>query len=313
MTCGSRRQQCHATTLPVLRQLIELLVGKRALELDVPREQRSRRSHERIARVVADSGERAEANELSGAVLIRSGTTDCRKVRIRRRQTHLRPAFDGRSVDAGVPGHILFVRPAVVEQVELDELDPLVFQIDERAVDAAQVLGRPERLRSSVGCAPVVRPVHPRHLTERDSSIAASTLRGVRLDFSQKTFAARIGNGPRSSDTVLPQLARSGVCSPSQEHDASGRATHNDSNAVERHPPAFPRNCGSGAPLAVSAGEGATTIGEACDHRRQQPVRGRGYRNAPGSCGQDVRCAQFPVRLLTRHRGHVFTLVTPSS
>ena len=192
-----RRHQRQAAALAILRELIEAAVRERARELHVATEQSPGRSHQRVARVVADAGELAVANELAGAVLF-AGAADCLVVRIRRRQPHLGPRLDRGAVATILPGDVLLKRARVVEQVELDELDALVLEIDERAVDAAQILRRPERLGLLVARSPVVRPIDPRNVAKCDGLLAAAALCGVVLDLAEETRVARCRDGSRA-------------------------------------------------------------------------------------------------------------------
>ena len=69
----------------VSRELREALLRKHFRELDVAREQRVRRAHQRIERIVADAGQRAMPYQLAGAFLPRRISTHGRELRMRRR------------------------------------------------------------------------------------------------------------------------------------------------------------------------------------------------------------------------------------
>ena len=62
-------QQPYSISMAILRQLIQTQIGKRGVELHVPRKELIRRSHLRIADVVTDAGQVTEANQLSPADL----------------------------------------------------------------------------------------------------------------------------------------------------------------------------------------------------------------------------------------------------
>ena len=175
MRCGSGCQQPDAIAVPVPRELVRAELGERRLR--TPRcgaKQLAGRAHRRIARVVADARERPVAQRA------RRGNA----ARRRRRPPRSSGASGGRrssgqTFEAG-PGLSRGrarsrVGAAVVEQVELDELDALVLEVEERAFDAAAILARPApAARASVARAPVVGPVDPRRRAIADRALTAA-------------------------------------------------------------------------------------------------------------------------------------------
>ncbi len=138
-----RLEQAEAVAVPVARQRIEPEIGIGRFELHVAAEQLPGRSHRRIADVVADAGQGAEAHQRSFALLVAAGKNlHVVEIRIIRRQPHLRPDFQERAWDRlatdAAAGHVLLVG-RVVEQIEFDQLHALVFEVHQRAVDAARV------------------------------------------------------------------------------------------------------------------------------------------------------------------------------
>src|SRR5690348_8387922 len=67
-----RLEQSQSIAMPISGECRPAQIGKRAIELGVPREQLVRRAHERIEDVVADSGDRPEADGITRADLLRS-------------------------------------------------------------------------------------------------------------------------------------------------------------------------------------------------------------------------------------------------
>src|SRR6266481_1952337 len=139
-------------------------IRKRRGELHVACEQLPGRAHRGIPDVVADSREVPEADELPRAEL-RPRTTDLIVIRMFFRKPHLWPDLQRPTALAMVAVHVIAIRPTVVEQVELDELDALILEIEQRAVDAPAV--RPEMadveqrttFRTRITRSPVVRPI----------------------------------------------------------------------------------------------------------------------------------------------------------
>jgi len=106
------------------------------------------------------------------------------------RQLHLAPNLHGRAL---APLEIILIRPAVVEKVELDELDAQVFEIEQRAFDAApvgiQMADAPKSLRpaaADAGRGPVVLPVHPGKAAVSDRLLAAAATRSRFLNLPLK-------------------------------------------------------------------------------------------------------------------------------
>src|SRR6185295_16530638 len=136
-------QQRQAAPVPIARDLVETGVGERGLELDIASEQRPGRAHQGIADVVADARERARADE--GALAELFAAAAYRLIaRVIGRQAHARPGLERGTLDIAPALHVALEGSAVVEKVEPDELDPLVLEVDQRAVDAAPVAGGPE-------------------------------------------------------------------------------------------------------------------------------------------------------------------------
>src|SRR5439155_25451916 len=113
-------------------------VRKRGGELRVPCEQLIGGPHRRVPDVVADSGEIPEADQLPSAEL-RARAADVDVVRVARLEPHRRPDLQRHAALSVSAVDVVTIRPAVVEQVELEQLHTLVFEVEQGAVDATTV------------------------------------------------------------------------------------------------------------------------------------------------------------------------------
>src|SRR6185437_7247457 len=102
------------------------------------------------------------------------------------RQAHARPGLERGALDIAPALHVVLERSAVVEKVEPDQLDPLVLEVDQRAVDAAPVARGPGGPGRCVAGGVVVTPVDPGYLATRGGLVATTAPRGARLDLAQK-------------------------------------------------------------------------------------------------------------------------------
>src|SRR6516225_11105640 len=103
-------------------ELIFAQVGKRGIERHVSSKGLIGGAHEWVPGVVADPSEIAEADQLSSA-LLRSVAADARVCRMVFRKAHLRPCFQRASVGSVAAANVLLKSSAVIEEVELDQLD----------------------------------------------------------------------------------------------------------------------------------------------------------------------------------------------
>ena len=160
------------------------------------------RSHRGILDVVADAGQRCGSGSARPCSAGRRRRRRSCEVRMARLEPHLLPRFStGRRLPSTRPCTYSSIG-LVVEQIELDQLHALVFEIDQRAVDAARVAveqmaqqrqPRPSACRSAtrVARAPVVRPVDPGHAAPRDRALAAAAARDRLVDLAVETLDAR--------------------------------------------------------------------------------------------------------------------------
>ncbi len=157
------------------RGLSQIGVGR--FEFHIAAEGRSRRTHQRIQNVIADARDGACANQVSFAYLC-SVAAHRLIVGIRFRQAHFRPGLERRPADAIPTGHIALPCAAVIEEIELDQLDALVFEIQQRAGNAAKGWSFRRKITPRQGRhvpgSPVLRPVHPWRQPELQISLAAA-------------------------------------------------------------------------------------------------------------------------------------------
>src|SRR5258705_464866 len=111
---------------------------ERGFEFDIAAEGLIDRAHERIENIVADPGQSAKAYQFTGA-LLRATAADIDEVGMILRQAQLRPGFSESARRTLLAARVDFVGAAVVEQVEFEQLDTLIFEVEERAVEAAPV------------------------------------------------------------------------------------------------------------------------------------------------------------------------------
>lgn len=192
--------------MAVFRQLCAAGVRECRIELDIARKELAGGAHQRILDVVTDSGERAIADQLVFADLHLVSTDFC-VVRMFFRQAHFRPCFEGGSADFVSTIDVLFIRFVVIEEVELDQLDTLVFEIDEGAVDTpacgsevVRLLDEDRTERGFIAGTPIVRPVEPGEEAELRSLLASAAKSRCFLDLAEETLVTR--------DSDLPQAAR---------------------------------------------------------------------------------------------------------
>jgi len=94
-------------------------------------------AHEWVEDVVAYTAQGAKAYHLAGAFL-RTVSTDGIERRVEFWQSQVRPdarRLEGTALVAGV----FFISPAVVEEIIFEQLDALVFEIKQSAIDAAVI------------------------------------------------------------------------------------------------------------------------------------------------------------------------------
>src|ERR1019366_8201521 len=136
------------------------------------------------------AGEGAGANQFAAAHLF-ARAAHVAITGMRGRQTQWGPNLEDRTGHALAAGDILPVRLVVVEEIKLDELDALIFEIEERTIDATsggtQMVGLLHELGGfggGVAGAPVVGPIHPRRGPELHSQVAAAANGGGSFDFA---------------------------------------------------------------------------------------------------------------------------------
>src|SRR6266850_2616801 len=108
--------------MAILGRLIQTQIGERGVELHVPRKELMRRSHQRVADVVAGAAQGTEAYQLS-ATDLRLVATDSLEVGMALRKSHFRPGIQRRPGLAVAACNVGLVGLVVVEEIELDEFD----------------------------------------------------------------------------------------------------------------------------------------------------------------------------------------------
>src|SRR5262249_50767003 len=116
--------------------LILIGFGERGLKFHVARKELSGGAHGGVQLVVADSIDGAPAYEISLAHLL-AVAANILVVRVGGLKPHRRPHLERRTSHAVASADELFVSSAVVEEVELDEFNALIFKIEERPSNAA--------------------------------------------------------------------------------------------------------------------------------------------------------------------------------
>ena len=163
-----RFEQAKTIAVPVSGNLILAQIWIGRFELDISRERLKGRSHQGIAQVVADPIEIAKTDQFTPTQL-RAGAADCSVGGMFSRQLHRRPDLQGRTLDAFAAEHVLLIGAIVREEIELDELDALVFQIEHCAADSSAIAREVRangvgavRHAACVTHAPVIGPVYVR-------------------------------------------------------------------------------------------------------------------------------------------------------
>src|SRR6267143_1072394 len=250
---GIGPQQAQAVAVTVSGRLVLAEVGECRLELHVAREGLTARAHERILDVVADSGDRAEADQLVPAKL-RVRRAHRPVLRMPERQSHLAPYPQERAIG---PLRVVRVRARVVEEIELEELDPLVFEVEQGPFDAAairiQLTDAPRGVLSSaerVAGSPVVLPVGPGAVSHGHRALPAAAAGGLLANLPLEPLRALFGNQPDAAERKLDardqvgRLARASAraerCS---EHEQTAQAAEHGPN-----PPIVPPRRGSCPP-----------------------------------------------------------------
>jgi len=120
---------------------IDVQIRECGFEFHIAAEDRAGRAHQGIGEIVADAVERSEPDQLALAQLLLGGASHLRIVRVGLGQAHLRPCLQDRTGDIAAALEVLFERAAVVEQIEFDEFCTFIFEVHQRAADAANIAG----------------------------------------------------------------------------------------------------------------------------------------------------------------------------
>src|SRR5258705_5511146 len=181
---------------------------ERGFEFDIAAEGLIDRAHERIENIVADPGQSAKAYQFTGA-LLRATAADIDEVGMILRQAQLRPGFSESARRTLLAARVDFVGAAVVEQVEFEQLDTLIFEVEERAVEAAPVgAKKAERGGQASGAAPIAargpisRPVEPWCVAPPNRRLAAAAARRVFGNVAEKPIRAIGRDGAKTTDGV---------------------------------------------------------------------------------------------------------------
>src|SRR3989454_7584823 len=193
--------------MAVAGELLLTQIGERRFELDVASEQLVGGTHRRVPDVVTYTRERSEPNEIAATQLC-PGATDVLVARMIVRQAHLVPDLQDAARCVAPTVHVVLKR-GVVEEIELDQLDPRVLEIEQRSIltatVSAHVLGQgdePRGLGSRVPGRPVVRPIDPRCGSEPPPRCASPPPTLGRLDLAQEALdpGGRDGSEPTLRD-----------------------------------------------------------------------------------------------------------------
>src|SRR6266571_3830550 len=202
-----RLEQAKAVAMTVTGELLLTQIGERRLELDVAGEQLVGGTHRRVPDVVTDTRERSEPNEIAATQLC-PGATDVLVVGMIVRQAHLVPDLQDAARCVAPSLHVVLKR-GVVEEIELDQLDPRVLEIEQRSIltatVSAHVLGQryePCGLGGRVPGRPVVGPIDPRCGSERQRVVTSPAGSRGRLDLAEEALdpGGRDGSEPTLSE-----------------------------------------------------------------------------------------------------------------
>src|SRR2546422_931350 len=200
-----RLEQAQAVAMAVAGELLLTQIGERRFELDVAGEQLVGGTHRRVPDVVTDTRERSEPNEIAATQLC-PGATDVLVARMIVRQAHLVPDLQDAARCVAPATHVVLER-SVVEEIELDQLDPRVLEIEQpsilTATVSAQVLGqrdKPRGLGSRVPGRPVVGPIDPRRGSERQRVVTPPARSRGRLDLAEEALDPGGRDGSRSEE-----------------------------------------------------------------------------------------------------------------
>ncbi len=135
---GIGLQQPEAIAVAVPDDFVVGQFGEGSLKLDIAREGLAGRTHEWIQQIVANTGQRAKADHVAGTSL-RTIAAGGNEEGMLFRQPQLRPNLGEMSRRRALATNIFLVSSAVIEQIEFEQLDALVFEIEQRTVDTAAV------------------------------------------------------------------------------------------------------------------------------------------------------------------------------
>src|SRR2546426_10749972 len=183
------------------------VTGVQTCALPISGEQLVGGTHRRVPDVVTDTRERSEPNEIAATQLC-PGATDVLVARMIVRQAHLVPDLQDAARCVAPTVHVVLKR-GVVEEIELDQLDPRVLEIEQRSIltatVSAQVPGqrdKPRGLGGRVPRRPVVGPIDPRCGSERPRVVTPPARSRGRLDLAEEALdpGGRDGSEPTLRD-----------------------------------------------------------------------------------------------------------------
>ena len=201
-----RREKVNTPVVTVLCHLGQSQIGKRFLKLNIARKFHPGRAHRRVAQVIADARDGTVAHQRTRTDL-HTVTTNGIEVGMALWQTHFGPLPDNRSRPAVSPFDV-GLKSVVLEQIELDQLQPLPLQVQKSAINTAPVAhhmfgdhtGGVKRSGATVGaaCPPIVGPVHPGRVARCQKLLSTPAIACVAAHFAQKTIRTLMGK-PRKT------------------------------------------------------------------------------------------------------------------
>jgi hypothetical protein len=120
------------------RNRVDGQIRKRALEVDIAGKALAAGAHQRIGDVIANSADRAKADQFTRTQLTAIAAYLCVEWMILR-QAQFRPTFCDVTRWPVRITHVGLESATIVEQVKLEQLETLVLEIEQRAVNAAAV------------------------------------------------------------------------------------------------------------------------------------------------------------------------------
>ena len=131
-------QEPQSITMAIFHQLVLAKIRKRGIELHVAGKRLPGGPHQWIFDVVTNAGQCAKADQFAAAKL-RSIASDASIGLVVFGQTQFVPCLYRGPIDTSPTADVFFIGFVIVKQIELDELYPLVLEIEQRPIDPSPI------------------------------------------------------------------------------------------------------------------------------------------------------------------------------